>query len=72
MNKKRNIIEEAYGFDTSNIIAWIKEHGLLIMIVGLIGFAFGYQKGQGAIMLDCKYAKAIRIDTEAFKCEKSI
>jgi predicted negative regulator of RcsB-dependent stress response len=67
MNK---VVHELYGIDTKKLKDWLKRNGVLISVVGIIAFSLGYHKGQTNIMLDCKYAKAVRIDTEAYECRR--
>jgi hypothetical protein len=45
---------------------------LLILIVLVIGYSFGwYMKGQDT-MLDCKYAGAFRHYTDSFTCQRKL
>lgn len=67
---KKNFIEEAYGIDYAKLKAWFKLNGVLIATVSIVGFSFGYYRAQSTLALDCKYAKAIRIDTEAYECKR--
>jgi hypothetical protein len=41
-------------------------------MIALPSFWLGYYKGQSNIALDCKYAKAVRIETEAFRCDRQL
>jgi hypothetical protein len=45
---------------------------LLILIVLVIGYSFGwYMKGQDT-MMDCKYAGSFRHYTDSFTCQRKI
>lgn len=59
-----------YGIDTKKVKEWIKRNGMLILLVFIIAYAIGYNNAQAKIELDCKYAKAVRLDHSAFKCER--
>lgn len=63
-------IEQVYGIDTKRIGEWIKKNGMLILLVSILAFSLGYHKGQSNVSLDCKYAKSVRIDNEAYRCER--
>jgi hypothetical protein len=56
----------------SPIYLWIKKHWSAILIFGAIGFSLGYYASEAKIEMDCKYAKSVRINTVAFKCERII
>ena len=65
-----NEITNVYGIDTKKLKEWFKRNGILVIVVSILGFSLGYVKAQGEIELDCKYAKATRIGSSAFKCER--
>ena len=65
-------IEEAYGINATKIAAWFKRNGLTVLMIAFPSFWLGYYKGQSNIALDCKYAKAVRIETEAFRCDRQL
>jgi len=65
-----NEVTNVYGIDTKKVKEWIKRNGVLILVVSIAGFSLGYYKGQSNVALDCKYAKAVRVDTEAYRCER--
>jgi capsular polysaccharide biosynthesis protein len=67
-----NFIEQAYGLDFKKIKEWLKRNGMLILLVSIFAYAIGYYKGQATISLDCKYAKAVRIETEAYECRRIV
>jgi predicted negative regulator of RcsB-dependent stress response len=65
-----NEVTNVYGIDTKKVKEWLKKNGLLIIIVSVAAFAFGYTHAQADMEMDCKYAKAVRINTAAFRCER--
>jgi capsular polysaccharide biosynthesis protein len=65
-----NEVTNVYGIDTKKVKEWLKKNGLLIIIVSVAAFAFGYTRAQADMEMDCKYAKAVRINTAAFRCER--
>jgi hypothetical protein len=65
-----NEITNMYGIDTKKVKEWLKKNGMLIFIVFIPAFALGYTRAQSEIELDCKYAKAVRVGSSAFKCER--
>jgi len=67
MNK---IVDNIYGIDTKKLFEWIKKHAVVIVITFAIAFAFGYTRAEASIEMDCKYAKAVRLGTSAFKCDR--
>ena len=70
VTNKKNIVEEMYGIDFTKVKQWLKTNGVLIFVMLILGFSFGYYRGQATLALDCKYAKAIRVDTEAYECKR--
>lgn len=67
---KKSYIEELYGVNIGRCVEWIKRNGLTILLISIPSFWLGYYKGQTNIALDCKYAKSLRVDSDAFRCEK--
>lgn len=67
MNKT---INEIYGIDTKKLIDWFKKHIAIIAVTFLVAFAFGYTRAEASFEMDCKYAKAVRLGTSAFRCER--
>ena len=65
-----NELTNLYGIDTKKLKEWLKKNCILILVVFIIAFAFGYTRAQAELELDCKYAKAVRVGTTAFKCER--
>ena len=70
VEEKKNFIEELYGVNMGKCAEWFKRNGLTLLLIALPTFWLGYYKGQSNIALDCKYAKALRVDSEAYKCER--
>lgn len=68
--EKKNIVEELYGINVSKCVDWLKRNGLTLLLIALPTFWLGYYKGQANIALDCKYAKALRVDSEAYECKR--
>lgn len=65
-----NQVTNVYGIDTKKVGDWIKRNGMLILIVSFAAFAFGYNRAQAEVEMDCKYAKAVRLGNGAFRCER--
>ena len=65
-----NELGNVYGIDTKKVKEWLKRNGMLILIVSILAFWLGYYKGQANIALDCKYAKSVRVEAEAYRCER--
>ena len=65
-----NKFEEIYGIDMKKLKEWIKKNGVIIVIAFALGFGLGWVKTAGSIEMDCMYAKAIRIGTNAFECRR--
>lgn len=65
-----NHVTNVYGIDTKKVGEWIKKNGMLILIVSIIAFTFGYTRAQAEVEMDCKYAKAVRLGSAAFRCER--
>lgn len=65
-----NKIEEIYGIDFKKVKEWFKKNGVIIVIAFALGFGLGWIKIAGSIEMDCMYAKAIRIGTNAFECRR--
>ena len=53
-------------------LVWLKIHATTVAICLSLGFAFGYMSSENRMELDCKYAKAVRLNSTAFKCERLI
>lgn len=51
---------------------WLKQNFTPVAICLVIGFAFGYSSSESRIEMDCKYAKSVRLNSTAFKCERII
>lgn len=58
-----------YGF-LKPVYAWLKKNITTIAACIGLGFICGYNSSQVQIELDCKYAKAVRLNDTAFKCER--
>lgn len=54
------------------IYEWLKKHFTTVVICLCLGFAFGYGASEARVELDCKYAKSVRLNATAFKCERII
>jgi hypothetical protein len=65
-----NKFEEIYGIDMKKLKEWIKKNGVIIVMAFALGFGLGWVKTAGSIEMDCMYAKAIRIGTNAFECRR--
>jgi predicted negative regulator of RcsB-dependent stress response len=65
-----NKIEEIYGIDFKKLKEWIKKNGVIIVITFVLGFGLGWVKTQASMEMDCMYAKAVRIGTNAFECRR--
>ena len=65
-----NKFEEIYGIDMKKLKEWIKKNGVIIVMAFALGFGLGWIKTAGSIEMDCMYAKAIRIGTNAFECRR--
>lgn len=65
-----NKIEEIYGVDLKKFKEWLKKHAVVIVVSFVVGFSLGWVKTEAAIEMDCKYAKAVRIGTNAFECRR--
>ena len=59
-----------YGIDTKKVKEWLKRNGMPILVISILAFWLGYYKGQSNVALDCKYAKAVRIESEAYRCDR--
>ena len=51
---------------------WIKKNATTIAICFGLGFACGYNSSEMRVELDCKYAKSVRLNSNAFRCERII
>lgn len=65
-----DLLKEGYGIDFEKIAKWFRFHAIVIFITFIVAFSLGYYKAEASIELDCKYAKAIRVGTSAFKCDR--
>lgn len=54
------------------VLSWLIKNITTIAICCSLGFAFGYNRAETTIELDCKYAKSVRLNSTAFKCERVI
>lgn len=62
----------AYDEQMKSIFLWTKKHAWIIVISFLFGWFGSQAKTEIDLELDCKYAKAVRIGSTAFKCERII
>ena len=51
---------------------WLKQHFTTVAICLCLGYVTGYASSESRIELDCKYAKSVRLNSNAFKCERII
>lgn len=54
------------------VLDWLKKNFTTVAICLCLGFAFGHGTAESRIELDCKYAKSVRLNSGAFKCERII
>lgn len=45
---------------------------LLLVVILLVGFLFGYSFKGEEIIKDCKYAQAFRVGLDSFNCSRKI
>lgn len=69
---KRNEFDWGMYEPFKPMLIWLKKHATIIASFSVIGFAFGYAASENRMELDCKYAKAVRLNSTAFKCERVI
>ena len=65
-----NEITNMYGIDTTKLKEWLKANVVLLIVCLVIGFSAGWFRAEQNLEMDCKYAKAVRIGTSAFRCER--
>lgn len=51
---------------------WLKKNATTVAICFGLGFLAGHSSSENRIELDCKYAKSVRLNSAAFKCERII